>query len=103
VSPAWAANALEAIRPKGLLKVAAIPTEGGAPVVRVFDMPAEKPHLQRWIGGLDAIMNLYFEPNVPRSAAAGKSKRRILAALFTYTQIWIGRPVKPRTVHARGT
>jgi hypothetical protein len=73
-----ASNALAEIRPKGLLKVAAI-REGAAPSVRVFNMPADKPQLKRWIHANDGSTNLYFEPNVPRSSTPSKSSKEDIA------------------------
>lgn len=70
-----ATNALAAIRGEGLLKVAAISPEGGAPRVRVFALPGEKPQLEAWIAVHNGNANLYFEPNIPRSAAQSKSKK----------------------------
>ncbi|MBR0695268.1 AAA family ATPase [Bradyrhizobium lablabi] len=77
---ALAANALAEIRPTGLLKVAAI-REGAAPSFRVFNMPADKPQLKRWIQANDGSTNLYFEPNIPRSSTPRKSRKEDIAKI----------------------
>jgi hypothetical protein len=77
-----AASAMAAIRPKGLLKVAAISAEGGGPSVQVFSMPTDKPRLQRWILSKSGSANLYFEPNLPRSAAPAKSKKADIGSVI---------------------
>ncbi|MEY9234081.1 hypothetical protein ABIF68_002528 [Bradyrhizobium japonicum] len=78
---ARAANALVAIRDAGLLKVAAISPDGGAPRVRVFALPGEKQKLEVWVAENNGKANLYFEANIPRSRAQTKSKKDDIASI----------------------
>jgi len=100
---AQAADALAEIRPIGLLKVAAI-REGRAPSVRVFNMPTDKPQLKRWINDNDGSANLYFEPNIPRTAAPSKSKKEdIDKVVYLHADLDRARKAKRPMTHASGT
>ncbi|MDE5461327.1 AAA family ATPase [Bradyrhizobium sp. CSS354] len=96
-----AASALAAIRDEGLLKVAAISPDGGAPRVRVFALPGERQKIEVWIAENNGKANLYFEANIPRSRTETKSKKDDIASVV-YLHADLDRAAGESADEARG-
>lgn len=103
--PDKAADALVAIRPRGLLKVVTISAEGDTPRVRCFTLPGERDAMRDYIAAADGKRNVYFEPNPPKVKADKRSKESdIAAAVFAYVDCdpkLDGKPEEPAKAQAR--
>ncbi len=84
-SPEKAANAILAIRPRGLVKLVAIVPDGPLSV-KCFLMPEELAAARDWIARNDGAANLHLEPNPPRVRADKRSKESDIAVVvYAYT------------------
>lgn len=103
--PDKAADALVAIRPKGLMKVVTIAADGDTPRVRCFTLPAERDAMRDYIARHDGKRNIYCEPNPPKVKAHKRSKESdIAAAVFGYVDCdpkLDGKPEDPAKAQAR--